>query len=73
MDPSPRDHQINTCLKKKFKWMRSMAYLWPRGASPERPIVIAGSSDLSHRTVAIFCDLGDRGAPSGSQSDHPLF
>ena len=31
-----------------------MTYLFPRGASPERPIVIAGSSDSSHRTVAIF-------------------
>ena len=59
--------------KKEFKWMRSMAYLLPRGASPERPIVIAGSSDVSHRTVAIFRDPGDRGAPCGSRSDRPLF
>ena len=52
--------------------MRSTAYLLPRGASPERPIIIAGSSDLSHRTVAIFRDHGDaRGTIliGGSSSD----
>ena len=36
-----------------------MTYLLPRGASPERPIVIAGSSDSSHRTV---CDFSQSGA-----------
>ena len=40
--------------KREFKWMRSMAYLLPRGASPERPIAITGSLDSSHRMVAIF-------------------
>ena len=60
-------------LKKQFKWMRSTAYLLPRGASPERPIVIAGSSDVSNQTVVIFRDPGDRGAPCGSRSDRPLF
>ena len=46
--------------------MRSTAYLLPRGASPERPIVIAGSSDSSHRTVAIFRNRGHYAITAGS-------
>ena len=43
-----------------------MTCLLPRGASPERPIVIAGSSDSSHRTVAIFRNRGHYAIIAGS-------
>ena len=60
----------DTCLKNLISERDQRAYLVTRGAfgaSDRHRGLIKDSSDMAHRTIAIFRDSGDRGAPCGSR------